>query len=172
MAGDALVGEPAPEAAVVFLETGRHVPALFLRVPGDGRLIDVTVDVEDMRVGMLPGANDIADFFEAVVDCVAVFTEAVFEDIHDRILEKGVVVEIAERIKNDGMWAEFGGGFLQGRMVKGAAHACVDEGVVDVFVATGAGGHSHVGYAVPDVSEGGVGGGGACFFAKGKAPCQ
>ncbi len=171
VAGDALIREPAPEAGVVVPEAGRQIPAFFLGVVRHRRLVYVAVDVEDVGIGVLAGADDVIYFFESTVHGVAIF-EAVFE--HEKrcvIFEKRMVKKVIQRIVHHSVRAEDSARFLPCCPIEGAAHACVDERFVNVGVAGLAGGHADVFHRVVEVEVGAVlTGGVGAGFTKIKKP--
>jgi hypothetical protein len=152
MTGQAFGGKQATKAEIVSLKARREIPLLFLSIKGDRSLENITVDVQDMGVGMLSTSYDIFDGFQTFVDGICSF-QPKLQDKKLTITQMGEIVKIADRVIDQGMVAEGSVGSIGGRLTKGTAHAGMDEGAVHIIVASLAGLHAHVSYAGIEVPK-------------------
>lgn len=143
VASHALHADDARKTGVVAAETGRHVPQLLLRVVGNGRLIDVVVDIQQVRVGMLPRPYHPRDGLRPLVDGVGAL-QAVLLDVQRIVLPEGMVIELVDRIIDRHVVAILGSRLLPCGLAKGLPHARVDVRIVHIAVARDALVHAHV----------------------------
>ena len=85
---------PLKSCTGAFFKTGCEVPPVLLGVESDGRLEQITIHIEDMRISMLAGANYIINTLYAFVHRVFAF-EPKFHDI-ERIVDPVRFIKIVE----------------------------------------------------------------------------
>lgn len=114
------------EACIELFVAGRKVPNSFLGVKSERCLKQVLTIGPEMTVGMLTAANDVGDFFSAIV-CGVFAIQPKFLDVHGTVLPIGVVIQIEIFIVNR-LYPNkvgFGVGFFC--FVEAHAHARFDE---------------------------------------------
>lgn len=132
-------------AAGTFLEAGGEVPAVFLRVKCDGRLVEVAISAEDVGIGVLAGANDVVYLLYVFVRGVFPI-EAVFHDEETIPLPIRFVIVIERGIVNKCMSGEkVCGRFFFSGMAEGLPHTRLYKCLVNALIAASAAFvHTHI----------------------------
>jgi len=88
-----------------------------------------------VRIGMLPGANDVVYFLDAFVHRISA-CKTKLHDVQRIMIPVGFVIKIEGRVVNQCMSGiEIGGGFLPGGIAKRLPHTRLDKGLINRLMA-------------------------------------